>query len=236
MSRDLRWGRADEYLIRRLGQARFHFRGFAPTTPRGCCCRCGRRPNGTGRLYIATDRTRNEVLEYGIDCWPRRVLPAVASAIDREADPARKQLLEANYALFTYQDLSGPYWEPTDQYATDPSSAPLLVGAASAPADSIDHNPPEVSLVVSAEEAMRQLRSIPHQRCRDAIDNNWKVNSDGSVTSQSVAWLYCWGKTGMNSRKAAAASRRVFDAVFDVRFAEYDELVDHDSARGDRYR
>lgn len=59
---------------------------------------------------------------------------------------------------------------------------------------------------------------------------------DETVTPQSVAWLYCWGETGMNSRKAAAASRRVFDAIFDVPFADYDELVDHNEAHGDRYR
>ena len=34
MSHDLRWGRADEYLICRLGQTRFHFRGFAHDSAR----------------------------------------------------------------------------------------------------------------------------------------------------------------------------------------------------------
>ena len=100
----------------------------------------------------------------------------------------------------------------------------------------IDHNPPEVSLVVGPEEALRQLQTIPNQRCQDAIPNNWRLYEDETVTPRSVAWLYCWGKTGTNRRKAAAASRQVFDAIFDVPFAEYDELVDHNEARGDRYR
>ena len=98
----------------------------------------------------------------------------------------------------------------------------------------IEHNLPEVLLIGSSEEALRQLRTIPHQRCQDAIPNIWTLYRDETLTPQSVAWLYCWGKTEMNSRKAAAASRRVFDAVFDVPFAEYDELVDHNEARVDR--
>jgi hypothetical protein len=39
----------------------------------------------------------------------------------------------------------------------------------------------------------------------------------------------------MGSPRAGGASRRVFNAIFAVTFDEYDDLVEHEAARRERY-
>jgi hypothetical protein len=90
-------------------------------------------------------------------------------------------------------------------------------------------------LKVSPEDASKLVHSIPHKTCSDGVTNNWRLNSDGTVRAQSVFWLFCWGKTGMNSENARCSAVRVFGAVFPVTFSQFDRVVKHDDARQMRY-
>lgn len=90
-------------------------------------------------------------------------------------------------------------------------------------------------LRVSTDEALRQLSSIPHNSCRKAIEKHWRVDENGEVSAQSVFWLFCWAKTGMNSEEARQVSARVVDHLLPVSFAELDGVLDHAYARAARY-
>ncbi len=92
----------------------------------------------------------------------------------------------------------------------------------------------QVNLKVNPEEALSQLRTIPHEKFQQAIQNNWRLTTDGKVTPASVYWLFCWAKTGMSSNRAAKAARRVFDQLFDVSYRDFDKAVDHETARANR--
>jgi hypothetical protein len=95
---------------------------------------------------------------------------------------------------------------------------------------------PVVRLKVPAAKALELVRRIPHSKCQRAVPNNWKVDRSGNVTPESVDWLYCWAKTGMNSQRAADFAKQVFDAIFNMSYADYDAHVDHEEARRNRYR
>lgn len=90
-------------------------------------------------------------------------------------------------------------------------------------------------LNVTVEEARKKLLSIPHSTCTKAIDEHWKVDGNGKVRAQSVLWLFCWAKTGMNSEQARQASVRVFDNILPRSFADLDAVLDHEYAREARY-
>ncbi len=90
-------------------------------------------------------------------------------------------------------------------------------------------------LKVSPEDASKLVHSIPHKTCSDGVANNWRLHSDGTVCAQSVFWLFCWGKTGMNSDNARSSAVRVFDALFPVSFSQFDRVVKHEYARQARY-
>jgi hypothetical protein len=87
----------------------------------------------------------------------------------------------------------------------------------------------------STDEARKLVLSIPHKTCAQAIEENWKVGPDGSVRAQSVLWLFCWAKTGMNSEHARQSAVRIFDEIMPISFAEFDAAVDHQYARTSRY-
>ena len=91
MSRDLRWGGAVRYFVKRMAETVFTYYGFAVTTRNGHCCRCGRYPGVRQRLHILVDETKQELLEYGIDCWPLNMLPALQKAIQEERDEERQE-------------------------------------------------------------------------------------------------------------------------------------------------
>jgi len=88
----------------------------------------------------------------------------------------------------------------------------------------------------------RQAHDQERRRC-DVLDQTLgrgeeacAVDSpDGKVRAQSVYWLYCWAKTGMNSEEARQASVRVFDAILPVTFARFDAVTNHEYARLARY-
>jgi hypothetical protein len=90
-------------------------------------------------------------------------------------------------------------------------------------------------LIVPSDEARKQLLSIPHSTCTKAIDDHWKVDRDGNVRAQSVFWLFCWAKTGMNSELARHASVRVLNNILPRSFADLDAVIDHEYAREARY-
>jgi hypothetical protein len=90
-------------------------------------------------------------------------------------------------------------------------------------------------LKVSPADASKLVQSIPHKTCSDGIANNWRLNPDGTVRAQSVFWLFCWGKTGMNSENARSSAVRVFEALFPVSFSQFDRVVKHEYARQARY-
>jgi hypothetical protein len=92
-----------------------------------------------------------------------------------------------------------------------------------------------MKLKTSEERARKLILSIPHKTCTGAIDRHWKVNVDGTVPAQSVLWLFCWAKTGMNSQIARQESVRVFDEIFPIPFSAFDAVVDHEYARKGRY-
>ena len=92
-----------------------------------------------------------------------------------------------------------------------------------------------MQLTKSTDEVRKLVLSIPHKTCARAVEENWKVAPDGSVRAQSVLWLFCWAKTGMNSEHARQVARGVFDEIMPISFAEFDAAVDHQYARKSRY-
>jgi hypothetical protein len=87
----------------------------------------------------------------------------------------------------------------------------------------------------STDETRKLVLSIPHKTCARAFEENWKVGPNGTVRAQSVLWLFCWAKTGMNSEYARQAAMRVFDEILEVSFAQFNAAVDHEYARKARY-
>lgn len=87
----------------------------------------------------------------------------------------------------------------------------------------------------SADRARALVLSIPHKTCARAAGDRWKVSLDGTVRAQSVLWLYCWAKTGMNSEEARQVAVQAFDEVLPIGFVDFDAAVDHAYARKRRY-
>jgi hypothetical protein len=87
------------------------------------------------------------------------------------------------------------------------------------------------SLKVPIQVARSRLYLVSHSAFQKAIENNWKVDPNGHVLAQSVCWLFCWAKTGMNSDDARETTRQIFDEILDVPFDEFDRKVDHKWAR-----
>jgi hypothetical protein len=81
---------------------------------------------------------------------------------------------------------------------------------------------PKLNDGISNEDAKRGLQSIPHIICQRAIDRNWIVDKSGNVSIQSLCWLYCWGRTGLNSIAAANRARVVFDEIMNINYNTLD--------------
>jgi hypothetical protein len=92
-----------------------------------------------------------------------------------------------------------------------------------------------IRLTVIVDEARRCVDAIPHATCRAGAARHWNVSRDKTVPEESVNWLFCWGKTGMGSRNAAAEARRVFNDILSETFSSYDRRVAHEDARANRY-
>jgi len=93
-----------------------------------------------------------------------------------------------------------------------------------------------IHLKVSENDAQIALQRVQHQRFRDGIRLHWKVDDDGTIDGRSVCWLFCWGKTGMNSDDAAMVAQRVFNEICDISFDRFDAKVPHGLARSYRSR
>lgn len=93
-----------------------------------------------------------------------------------------------------------------------------------------------LKLRVDAKKALNELDKIPHKTFHAALPNHWHVDKNGTVRSQSVCWLFCWAKTGLGSKRAAAAAEKAFDAILDMSFSEFDKhIVDYSWAQQARY-
>jgi hypothetical protein len=93
-----------------------------------------------------------------------------------------------------------------------------------------------VHLVVSPEEALKELHSFDNKKYLKGLGGYWHQDEGRRVRAQSVCWLFCWGKTGMKSEFAARESRRIFDTILDIKISEFDEKVDHEWAKSARYK
>ena len=87
----------DRDLAERAATRQLEFRGFVPTQG-GHCHRCGKHPDGSGCLHAVFDPQQDELLEYGVYCFPTYLVPTVREALAAEALPSRKQMLKANLA------------------------------------------------------------------------------------------------------------------------------------------
>lgn len=93
-----------------------------------------------------------------------------------------------------------------------------------------------MKLKVTIQEAARELRRLEHESFQDAIKEHWHVYPDGQVKAQSVLWLFCWAKTGMNSEEAAEAAEEIFDKIMEKPFRYCEPRIPHDDfARKYRY-
>jgi hypothetical protein len=93
-----------------------------------------------------------------------------------------------------------------------------------------------MKLKVTTQEALFEFSKLDHEEFRDAIKEHWYVYPDGHVKAQSVLWLFCWAKTGMNSEEAAEIAEEIFDKIMDKPFNFCDPHIPHDDfARKYRY-
>jgi len=93
-----------------------------------------------------------------------------------------------------------------------------------------------IKLKVEKSELDNLFGEIKHDTFQKALTEHWKVSGQ-NVYAQSVCWLFCWAKTGMNSQNAMEQSRQVFDRIFQsVTFSDFDQKVPHEWAREARYR
>mgnify|MGYP001806121843 CR=1 FL=1 len=93
-----------------------------------------------------------------------------------------------------------------------------------------------IKLRVETSELESHFKTVEHDTFQKALTEHWKVIGD-NVKAQSVCWLFCWAKTGMNSQNAMQQSRQVFDKIFQtITFSDFDKKVSHGWAREARYR
>lgn len=93
-----------------------------------------------------------------------------------------------------------------------------------------------IQMQVTPSEARKLIRAIPHKSCQSGLQNHWVEGGDAGVTAQSICWLYCWAKTGMNSADAAHQARQAFNQIFDKPYEWFDARVAHGWARKARYQ
>lgn len=96
-----------------------------------------------------------------------------------------------------------------------------------------------VRMKVTMEEARIEIGRIEHAHCQVGMARHWKRDRDETanetVTVQSICWLFCWAKTGQNSKKARSQAQRAFDEIFDPPFDWLCQRLDHNLATKWRY-
>jgi hypothetical protein len=94
-----------------------------------------------------------------------------------------------------------------------------------------------VEIKVSYNKSIELLNAISHSSCIKAIRKNWLISDTGKIKAHSICWLFCWAKTGMNSKKTKMESEKVFDKIFgEMSFQNFDAHVEHEWARWARYK
>ena len=93
-----------------------------------------------------------------------------------------------------------------------------------------------INVRVTTKKARELIGEIPHGSCQSGSQKHWVEGGTAGVTAQSICWLYCWAKTGMNSANAAQQSRQAFNQIFDRPYEWFDARVPHEWARLARYR
>ena len=91
-----------------------------------------------------------------------------------------------------------------------------------------------VKLKVTSDRALELLQQTKHKTFQGALEKHWVVDS-GVVKPQSVLWLFCWAKTGMNSVDVAHFVHRIFNEILDVSFETFDDKIQHEWAQKMRY-
>ena len=97
-----------------------------------------------------------------------------------------------------------------------------------------------IRMIVSAQRARIEISRIDHAKCQEAATRFWQTRKDENgedyATAQSICWLFCWGKTGLNSRKASTQARAAFNTIFDCSYNWLSRRLDHELARELRYQ
>lgn len=94
-----------------------------------------------------------------------------------------------------------------------------------------------IQIKVSSKQLSNYLNGITHKTFQQGLINHWVVYKNNCVNAQSVFWLFCWAKTGMNSQSSMKQVQNIFDNIFkDINFRDFDKLVPHKEARKLRYR
>ncbi len=89
---------------------------------------------------------------------------------------------------------------------------------------------------VSIQEALSLLQQVDHKMFQDALESHWQVEQDGSVTPESICWLFCWAATGINSSDTADDCKSKFNSILDRTYEWFDSNIGHEFARKFRYR
>ena len=93
-----------------------------------------------------------------------------------------------------------------------------------------------IKMRVTPEEAKRLICLIPHKKCQKAAQKNWITGGTAGVTAQSICWLFCWAKTGLNSSEAVLYAQQAFNQIFDRPYEWFDVRVSHEWTRIARYK
>jgi len=98
--RYLRWGEAERYFVKRMGDSRFTYRLVDDPERSGLCFRCGRHADKGHKSIVVHCQETGEILEYGVSCWPDQMLMELRKAIRRETDAVRKARMIENLERF----------------------------------------------------------------------------------------------------------------------------------------
>lgn len=93
-----------------------------------------------------------------------------------------------------------------------------------------------LKLILSTDKALEKLKSNSHKTFRDSIEKHWTVDKNGYVKSQSICWLFCWGKTKeVSKQNGANEAREFFNDLLGIPFDKFDNQIPHEWAQWARY-